>query len=287
MTLPTWLGIGAMKAGTTSLHALMKAHPGVAVPPHRKEVMFFDHQFHKGLEWYAEQFANAGPGAPGEITPNYLFDPEVPARVAEALPGVRLIVQLRNPVKRAHSQYKHFVRERNYQAGFPNFLLEHPNAIERGHYHEQLQRWLDHVDREQLLVVLFEDFTADPGREMQRVYAHIGVDAGFEVPLAAAHQNKAGTPRYPRVQAAGRRVTSWMYAHDLEWAVSSLKAAGVQRLLQRQSGAKATFPQMDRDTLERLESAFAPDVAALSSWLGRDLAEVWGLRAASDASEPA
>ena len=43
----------------------------------------------------------------GEVTPYYLFHPEVPQRIKSQLPDVKLIVLLRDPVERALSQYFH------------------------------------------------------------------------------------------------------------------------------------------------------------------------------------
>src|SRR4051812_48309299 len=89
--LPTFLVIGAPKAGTTSLANWLAAHSQVHIPP-RKEVRFFDQNFGKGEAWYRHQLAGAG-SKPivGDATPTYLDSPEVPARVAALVPEVRLV----------------------------------------------------------------------------------------------------------------------------------------------------------------------------------------------------
>ncbi len=69
MILPRFVGIGAMKAGTSTVHDLLAAHPGVAVPRHRKEVMFFDRHHDRGAAWYASHFEHAGERVPGRSPP--------------------------------------------------------------------------------------------------------------------------------------------------------------------------------------------------------------------------
>ena len=59
MTLPTFLGIGVQRAGTTWLHTLLNSHPDVYMPTHRKEIRFFDRYYERGLSWYEEFFCPA------------------------------------------------------------------------------------------------------------------------------------------------------------------------------------------------------------------------------------
>ena len=56
MTLPTFLGIGVLRGGTTWLHELLVSHPDVYVPARCKETYFFDLYYERGLEWYEGLF---------------------------------------------------------------------------------------------------------------------------------------------------------------------------------------------------------------------------------------
>ncbi len=118
--LPDFLVIGAQRAGSTSLFAQLCAHPGVAAPSH-KEIHYFDLQSFRGPRWYRSHFppvASSRGRITGEASPYYLFHPAVPARVAEALPEVRLIALLRDPVARAYSHYQLSVRDGHEHARF-------------------------------------------------------------------------------------------------------------------------------------------------------------------------
>jgi hypothetical protein len=56
--LPTFLVIGAMKAGTTSLWGYLESHPDVFMAA-QKELNFFSGQWSRGLAWYESHFEGA------------------------------------------------------------------------------------------------------------------------------------------------------------------------------------------------------------------------------------
>ena len=98
--LPQFLGLGTQKGGTTSLQRLLEQHPQVWLSP-SKELQFFSLHYGLGELWYRQQFAPAAAGQRcGDITPYYLFHPQVPGRIADLLPAVKMIVLLRDPVER-------------------------------------------------------------------------------------------------------------------------------------------------------------------------------------------
>src|SRR5437016_10638114 len=106
-----------MKAGTTLLYDLFHQHPDVCMARAKKEVHFFDVHYHRGIRWYESQFDPCGARVAGEITPNYLYDPRCPARIHRHLPDARMIVCLRDPITRAYSQFKQWVRDSGFQGG--------------------------------------------------------------------------------------------------------------------------------------------------------------------------
>jgi hypothetical protein len=198
--LPDWLIIGAMKSGTSTLYGLLAHHPQVA-PAVEKEVHFFDVHYDRGLDWYRSCFPpREGALSRGEASPYYLFHPHCPRRAASVVPQGRLIVLLRNPVERAYSHYQHMVRDGLETLPFEaaleleadrvvpehQRLLREPLALSpahrnhsyltRGLYAEQLEGWLEHFPREQLLVLQAEPFFADPPAAFARVLRFLGLD---------------------------------------------------------------------------------------------------------------
>ena len=52
---PYFLGIGAQKSGTTTLHELLKSEREIYLCE-KKEVQYFSLNFDKGTRWYKSQF---------------------------------------------------------------------------------------------------------------------------------------------------------------------------------------------------------------------------------------
>ena len=119
-----------------------------------------------------------------------------PARVAETLPDVRLIAILRNPVERAFSHYQHALRfgaieshltfeealdsERRLFSNYPQSrppsgpvdqtgTFMRRSFVTRGVYVAQIRRWLEHVPRDRLLILKFEDYLSDSGACLEKV----------------------------------------------------------------------------------------------------------------------
>ncbi len=89
---------------------MLRKHPQVHMS-RTKELHFFDRNFDRGLDWYAEQFAPRRKQEQwGETTPAYMYKERARNRLIKSLPDARIVMILRNPVDRAYSHYWHDVR---------------------------------------------------------------------------------------------------------------------------------------------------------------------------------
>jgi len=207
--LPGFLIIGTQRGGTTSLYNYLVQHPSVAHAL-TKELRFFDINYAKGVDWYRSRFPSrghlqrmkrAGSADPvvGEASPDYLFDPHVPNRVAETLPDTKLIVLLRHPVDRAFSHYWHQVKrgherltfdqavaaEEGRLAGelermladpaYVSYERHHHSYVARGMYVEQLEAWAKLFPRDRFLIEQSEDLFADPSSVFKRTLRFLGL----------------------------------------------------------------------------------------------------------------
>ena len=99
--------VGTQKGGTTSLHDLLAQHDEIRLPE-IKETHYFSHQDRRtrGADWYKAQFVDRAQGLlTGEVDPEYMFSPVAAARVAAETRVRKVIFVLRNPIRRAYSQY--------------------------------------------------------------------------------------------------------------------------------------------------------------------------------------
>lgn len=238
-----FLVVGAQRCGTTYLHSLLEAHPGVAMArPARPEPKVFlsDELTDRGVEWYdATYFAHAVPGQLlGDKSTSYLEDPLAPARARRMLGEPGVLVVLRDPVERAVSNWRfstdHGLETRSAEEALTANLQEQqpwdpatssvsPFAyLERGRYVDHLVPWLQEFPDTR---VLFLDELLEDPTTVSRLLEALGADASY-VPAA---------PDTP-----------------------------VNR-------SEAPLPELRPELRERLEDYFADSDAALARLLGRDL----------------
>ena len=131
-TWPDFVIIGAQKSGTTSLYDFIVKHPAIESAA-KKELHYFSWFYACGDKWYRSNFPTNLSSSrfykdvgqkllTGEASPTYLFYPMVPGRMVKALPNVKLIVILRNPVDRAYSHYNHNIRHKHETLSFEKAL---------------------------------------------------------------------------------------------------------------------------------------------------------------------
>jgi hypothetical protein len=217
----------------------------------RKELHFFDRRYGRGIDWYLKQFS-PGPGQTqiGEATPSYLYEREARERMLATLPGAKLIVVLRDPVKRAYSHYWHTRRRGDEDKPFEEALeLEQERItssaledrvrysyVDRGHYIEQLLSLEARHDRSLLHVLLLDDLKADHAATLESVFKFLDVDPEPARTIPEQWRNRYRVPD-PDV---GKVVP-------------------------------VAYPPMSTETRARLVEVFRESNERLAEWLGRDL----------------
>ena len=275
MTLPTFLGIGVPRAGTTWLHQLLQTHPDIYVPTRRKELSFFDLYYGRGLGWYAKFF----PDEPertryrcfGEVTPYYFYCEECPARIAGA--GIeKLILMLRHPVDRAWSYYGQKIRNGMFRGSFEEFLSQSRwPVIEQGHYTRYLDRYFARFDRSQMLILLLEEAAADVPATRRALATFLGVDGSrFADSAVREAVNQSYVPRAPQLYGLAFRLSRLCRRLDLDWVVNAAKRIGVREAF----GATGKLTPMAPETRQRLDDLFQPEITALEASLGMSM-DVW------------
>ncbi|MCB0866986.1 MAG: sulfotransferase [Solirubrobacterales bacterium] len=208
LTLPNLIVIGAQKCGTSGLHYYLSLHPEVSMSD-PKELNFFiaERNFPRGLDWYSRHF-DPSARCRGEASPNYTAYPQhlgVPERMAEVVPEARLVYIVRDPIDRITAHWVHNYAKRREKGDLAKTLL-HPNTsyVSRSRYFMQLQRFLEHFPREQILVLDNRDLRDERMPTLRRVFEFAGVDASFEHPKF--EQVRHSTSKKKRATRLGMRV---------------------------------------------------------------------------------
>jgi hypothetical protein len=183
-SLPTFIIIGAMKAGTTSLFRHLGTHPDVSISK-RKETDFFvgRHEFERGLDWYGSLF-DPSRSARGEASPNYTKRhvwTGIAERIATTLPEVRLIFVARDPIMRITSHYMHNVSKGRENRPFTHAIIENRGYIQTSRYAYQLEPFVEQVARDRIMFIDSDDLSNDTSTTLKAVFDFIGVRADHEV----------------------------------------------------------------------------------------------------------
>jgi hypothetical protein len=255
---PSFLIVGAQRCGTTSMSRALGEHPAVFGAVLREEVHYFDNGYGRGPAWYRSHFplmaaarwAARAAGVPAmafESSPYYMFHPRAPERIARDLPGVRLIVLLRDPVERAYSAYVHeaahgfetepFERALELEAArldgeveriaadsaYSSYCHQHYAYRARGRYAEQLERLERLFGRDRLHVIDSRDFFAEPERAYDQVLEFLGLpNRGY--PDFRQHNARPRAPMPAPVRAAleeyyrphDERLAAWL-GYEPSW----------------------------------------------------------------------
>jgi sulfotransferase family protein len=259
--LPSFLICGGQRCGTTSMYRALAQHPAVLKAVLHKGVHYFDVSYRRGPRWYrghfplrrtAERVSRRLDGVPVqtfESSPYYMYHPLAASRLARDLPGVKLLVLVRDPVERAYSQHAHeFARGFESEPDFaralaleparlrgqterlatdPNaysFAHQHHAYRARGEYIRYLQRICAVVDRERIHVVDSEQFFARPAAVYDEVLDFLELPSLGHPTFEQHNARPRSTPIDPGLRAElaahyapfDQRLAQWL-GRELAW----------------------------------------------------------------------
>jgi hypothetical protein len=270
--LPNFLIIGSQKAGTTSLYNVLKQHPQIFLPK-RKEVNYFflQSEYDKGLKHYLAHFEPAPPEAlaVGEASPGYICHPLAPACIHRRLPDAKLILTVRHPADRAYSQYwdnrRSLSEHRTFEQAVETALhaTYHPDKLgyfSRGTYIQYIQRYLELFDRDQLLVLPFDNLRTDPHAFYRRVFEFLGVDQNFTTAAMTESFNPAAIWHNPLYRFFFKKPSR------VRWLPARLR-----RFTFFGERTPWRYPPMQPETRQKILDFYHPWNMQLAEFLGQDL----------------
>jgi len=299
--VPDFFIVGHHKSGTTALYEMLRRHPQIFMPD-LKEPRYFGRDLRplfkaaansklpETYDDYLALFEGAGPEQRvGEASPSYLRSTTAAREIAAVAPQARCIAILREPasfVRSLHLQLvqEHVETERDLRTAVENEeLMREGRPVLRYsdhiHYVEQLKRFHAVFAPEQLLVLIYDDFRADNEATVRRVLRFLEVDDA--APIEVLDANPTVAVRSLRVDAALRSLYGERgpVSRALKGAVKTLTPPslrrGAVRAVRRRVAYGSPAPPDERLEAE-LRERYAPEVRALSDYLGRDLVALWG-----------
>ncbi len=309
--VPDFLIVGHPKSGTTALHQMLQRHPRVYMP--MKEPRFFSPELRsrwsrlgprrapESLDDYLRLFADAAPGQlAGEASPSYLRSLDAAARIAAVAPDARIVTIFREPASflrsfHLQSVHNHVETAKSFQRAMeleparrrgnrlPRFSQSPQTLLYSDHvrYTEQLTRFHSLFPREQVLVLVYEDFRADNAATVERVFSFLGLEGIGEV-----EPRDTGTlpgvrsltlHQLERVVLVARR--NPRSSSPLLRSVNAVLPSSWHSERLQTAWRKAVYgpPEVpDPGFMDELRRRFRPEVEAFGDYIGRDLITLWG-----------
>jgi hypothetical protein len=267
---PRFVIAGAVKAATTWTARQLAKHPQVYMPG--PEPHYFSDQHHRGFDWYLSLFSDASEGVViGEKSADYLAHPLAAGRLAAELPAAQIIVQLRNPVDRAYSDYCMLYRRGETKRPAGDYFRASASDggrfgarfLNGGLYATHLQRIYDYFPRKQVLVALYDDIAASPQETMARITDHIGVDR-IDVDLAStSRENDSSSEMLPLPLRKALR--------PFKAAARPFRGMAWFKALRGTLAKPIAYPPLDDEAKSFLADFYGRDIEALSRLMKMEL----------------
>jgi hypothetical protein len=291
MATPNFLIVGAPKCGTTAMHQYLRRHPDVFMPEHKEPHYFADDVHEPGYvrdrREYESLFDQSdGASAIGEASVWYLYSSTAAKRIRCELGVVRIIVMLRHPVEMLHSLHNQLlisavenVRDfagaldaefqRRRGRGWPrnrcNKQLLYRDVVD---FAPQLERYFERFGRENVHVVFYDDFAADPGGACSQCLQFLGL-SGLPVDEFGV-VNGSRAVRSLRLQFLLRRPPRWLQQPVRALVPKPIRQGFVRKVLSVNNPTAGRHP-MPHDLRRRLLEELRPKVERLERLLGCDL----------------
>jgi hypothetical protein len=233
---------------------------------------------------YQRLFRVTTQSAVGEVSPLYLYTEQSPREATSLLPDVKVVAIVREPVERAYSHFVYVNDDLGEQAGsafaaaieseLP--LPDEPyrpgsHWLRLGRYHRQLQRWLDVVGHDRLLVLPYDEVVGSTSIALARTCRFLGVDDGFEFDVATRYNpsTRAGSARRSSIDRLVKPLRPYLKRALPPRIVGALAH---RRATAHAGAGDAGTPSAAPDSVRsRLAAYFADDVAWLQAEYGIDL----------------
>lgn len=281
-----------MKSGSTSLSKLLDTDPNIFITKH-KEPGFFsrDERYREGTNAYLKHFETSEPHQlTGEASTCYSRKAEFPLaaeRLHEHNPECKLVYIMRDPVRRAYSDYSHRMANRivtdESVMSYTDALSSIPQILDASNYFLQIENYLRFFSANQLHCIIFEELVNNPEEELTRLYNFFGLNKPSEI-SELSHHNEKGTKLANRESKAVIKQLSKYVPNIFKKIISEEKKEALRHrartflIAQKLSSSKdnleriidARSEQVDNMVFDELEAS----IENLEAFLDRGL-DIW------------
>lgn len=280
-TFPNFLVIGAMKCATTTLFEDLNLSPNIFLAP--KELGLLKSRSvvsEPGSTDYASYFAAAKLGQVcGDISTEYSKSPDYPDVADHAYQVLgektKIIYMVREPVARLLSHHQHMMNARGAERMGNDINTEigtRPELINYSRYAMQLEPWLKTFGRENIHLIVFEEYIRNRVQIIDKVLDFLDVPR-IDLQCKADGANR-GESRRVANEFWAAIITSRFYRTGLRGMLPvSVRQIFAKTFLK--PAAQRRIPA-SRETLAKIIEQLAPDCEQLHKVLGTAPLWDWG-----------
>lgn len=286
-----FLGIGVEKAATYWVADCLREHPEVQWA-NQKELAFFNThdqhflkhknpRYYRGIDWYSSFFPEKEPGKlMGEYTPTYLYGRNNAKRIKKHFPNVKIICTLRDPVKRAFSQYLHdssigIIPEMSFEQA----LGKHDAYLKKGYYSKYLKNYYQLFNKNSILILLVDDIKKNPEKQVAKLYKFLNLkNQKYSPGSLYKRPNPASIARFPLVNRLLINSEYKMMNKNLEFLHKLSEEFGIRKAvfwatyyLNRKPISREDYPEINPKTEKKLRRKYRKDIQALEKLISRKL----------------
>lgn len=268
--------LGAQKCGTTSLASQLAQHPNICFCE-TKEPGYFNQvdDWKAGIHAYHSLYAPKEGQLCAEASTMYTFLPEwqgTHARLFAYNPNLKLIYIMRQPVERVISNYSHDLVRGFLKSPPEEVVFKDPAYINRTRYAVQLRPYLELFPRENILLLVFEEYVADQAQTLRQIASFLGIPAGSFGVSGKAEKHKSVGQTYLSNPVVRALVRSRAFQAARPHLSASIRQPIRRRLSSHLDEKPAFSPELRRDIWRFVED----DVCGVEELLGRRL-DAWRL----------
>jgi hypothetical protein len=301
---PNFFVVGAPKCGTTSLHEYLQRHPDVYMPFYKEPHYFGSDligsrflQFRNKPEKYSRLFHDTqNETRIGESSPWYLVSQRAAQEIKAYDPNAKIIMLLRNPVDMMYSMWSQFRYSGNEQIETFEEALDAEPARKQGkqirraahcvtglfyremaNYTQQVKRYFDAFGRDNIHVIIFDDFKSDTAGVYKGVLDYLELDSTFTTNFDVVNPNKDVRVEWLQKMILSTGFSLMLLKDRLTYLATTnnlipynYRAETVKGVIHAYTKYQKRSP-LTLETRQRISSEFEPEIDSLSDLLHRDL----------------
>jgi len=213
----------------------------------------------------------------GEMSLSYMLYENTPKEIYKTYPNAKFIAILRNPAERAFSQYIMNLKQgKILEKDFLKEIIQDDNKSVKGwganhqylaigKYYEQLERYFNLFSKDQIKIILFDDYKENPENVIQEMFKFLDVSTDIQINT----EEKVNVGGIPKLKKINYLLNQYGI---ISWAKNNLPRSWRTPFKNfMYKSKKEDMPKMTAEQRQYLINYYQEDILKLEKLIGRNL----------------